>query len=111
MEGAKQFITQIVTDTLNARFFIVGDYYDVTYVNTERYLTVCIESNSTAVKLLITEYIGAGPKSDKAPYKGRLIILDNKNLEEFASIRTYNALVEKLPSGAEGLGIILQPKE
>jgi hypothetical protein len=100
------FITQIVTDVLNLQYFTVGDFFDVTYKNTERYLTVCIEKNGDAVKLMAVHCFDG-----KLSFKGRLVIIDNKNLSDFASIRAYTAIVDTLPSGADGLGVILKAKE
>ena len=102
---SNDFITQIVTDVLNLQYFTVGDFFDVTYKNTERYLTVCIDKNGDAVKLMAVHCFDG-----KLSYKGRLIIIDNKNLSDFASIRAYDAMVDVLPSGTGGLGVILRAK-
>lgn len=103
---SKPFITEIITNTLNARYFTVGDFYDVTYTNTERYLAICTESTNAAVSLLVISVLSSTSSSSK----GRIIIIDNKNIEEFSSIRSFNSEIGDLPNG-DGLGVILRQKQ
>ena len=106
MEG-KPFITQIITDVLNLQYFTVGSFYDITYKNTERYLAVCTEKNGDSVKLMVVHCFQNN--TEITSFKGRVIIIDNKNLSEFAAIKAYNVLVDVLPSDPNGLGVILRP--
>ena len=84
---SKPFITEIKTEALNAIYFMPGKFYLVVLdAGITKLLTMCIESNGQAVKLMEVCELNNINTYTSTHYAGKILILDNRNLQDYDQV-------------------------